>query len=80
MIDSNFQIFLIEVNTNPCLDIFSKITEKIIPNLIDNIFLLTIDPLFPPQNTSNSRNNKFIEAFPELNFELIYETKVPESI
>jgi len=36
MIDEDFKIFLLEVNTNPCLDTSSNILSKIIPNLIDN--------------------------------------------
>jgi D-alanine-D-alanine ligase-like ATP-grasp enzyme len=31
MIDENFKVWLIEINTNPCLEISSNILQKIIP-------------------------------------------------
>jgi D-alanine-D-alanine ligase-like ATP-grasp enzyme len=31
MVDSNFKVWLIEINTNPCFDICSPLLEKIIP-------------------------------------------------
>ena len=40
MIDENFKIYLIEMNSNPCLDTSSTILSKIIPNLIDNVLRL----------------------------------------
>lgn len=38
MIDENYKLWLIEVNTNPCLEINASVQAKIIPNLIDNVF------------------------------------------
>lgn len=40
MIDENFKIYLIEVNTNPCLEQSSLLLSKIIPYLIDNTLRL----------------------------------------
>ena len=48
MLDEDFKVYLIEVNTNPALDMSSPITKKIIPNLLDNAIRLVVDPLFPP--------------------------------
>lgn len=48
MIDEDFKPWLIEVNTNPCLELSSPLLARIIPNLIENTFRLTVDPLFPP--------------------------------
>lgn len=39
MIDDNFKVWLIEVNTNPCLAISSSILARIIPSMIVKIFL-----------------------------------------
>ncbi len=36
MIDEDFKVYLIEINTNPCLEISSAILARIIPNMIDN--------------------------------------------
>ena len=36
MIDENFKVYLIEVNTNPCLEISCNLLNKIIPPMIEN--------------------------------------------
>lgn len=38
MLDDNFKLSLIEVNTNPCLETESPLLARIIPDLIDNTF------------------------------------------
>ena len=48
MIDENFKVFLIEANTNPCLEICSPLLARIIPELLDNSFRIAIDPLYQP--------------------------------
>lgn len=48
MIDENNKIYLIEYNTNPCLEISSTLLARIIPNMIENSIRIAIDPIFPP--------------------------------
>ena len=48
MIDERFKVWLIEVNTNPCLETSCSILRKVIPILIEDTFKICIDPLFPP--------------------------------
>ena len=48
MLDSNFNVYLIEVNTNPCLELSNMVLGRIIPNFIENTLRMTIDPIFPP--------------------------------
>ena len=48
MIDSNFRPWLIEVNTNPCLEVEGNVLSKIIPNLVENVLRIAVDPIFPP--------------------------------
>lgn len=48
MIDEKFNVWLIEVNTNPCLEISSKLLGRIIPNMLEQAFRLSIDVIFPP--------------------------------
>lgn len=48
MIDENFKVYLIEVNTNPSLEICSPLLARIVPELLDNSFRLTIDPIYQP--------------------------------
>ena len=38
MIDENFKVWLIEVNTNPCLEVTCPTLSKIIPTLVENLF------------------------------------------
>ena len=37
MIDEDFKIYLIEVNTNPCLETSSSLLARLIPNMIENV-------------------------------------------
>ena len=46
MIDDNLNIFLIEVNENPCLSTLSERQRVLISNLVSDTMTLTIDPLF----------------------------------
>ena len=48
MIDENFKVYLIEANTNPCLEICCPLLARIIPELLDNSFRIAIDPLYQP--------------------------------
>lgn len=47
MLDENFKLSLIEVNTNPCLETESPLLARIVPELIDNTFRIVLDPLYP---------------------------------
>ena len=46
MIDTDFKPWLIEVNTNPCLETSSSDLVRIISSLLDNTLAIAIDPLF----------------------------------
>jgi tubulin polyglutamylase TTLL1 len=48
MIDENFKPWLIEINTNPCIETSSILMEKIIPRMVDEAFRLSLDIIFPP--------------------------------
>jgi len=48
MIDDSFRVYLIEANTNPCLEISCPLLARIIPEVVDNTFTMTLDPLFQP--------------------------------
>ena len=55
MIDSTFKVWLIEVNTNPCLEESCGLLTKLLSQLLDNTFRVAVDPLFPPP-ASRSKN------------------------
>jgi len=46
MLDQELNCWLIEVNTNPCIEESSKLLEQLIPRMIDDLFKLTIDKVF----------------------------------
>ena len=56
MIDENCKPWLIEVNTNPCLEETSQLLNQYLPRMLDDAFKLTIDVVFPRQNKSGANN------------------------
>ncbi|CAD8051245.1 unnamed protein product [Paramecium sonneborni] len=58
MIDEKFKPYLIEINTNPCLELSSPLLGRIIPAMIENAFRLSIDTLVPPPEQSQWPPNK----------------------
>ena len=77
MLDSKFKVYLIEVNTNPCLEITSPLLGRITPRMIDNAIRIAIDPIFPPpEGVLNSK--KFLNSEPlcENHFILVFDEKV----
>ena len=46
MIDEDFNVWLIEVNTNPALGETAKYLEELIPRMIDDLMKLTVDKIF----------------------------------
>jgi hypothetical protein len=46
MFDENYKPYLLEVNTNPGLEISSPLIEMLIPRMLDDAFKLTIDQVF----------------------------------
>lgn len=82
MIDENFKVWLIEINTNPCLESAqSPILTRIIPALIDNALRIAVDPLFPPPFTTWKNSKRYMipdNIFLSNKFELIFDEKIDE--
>lgn len=49
MVDQEGHPWLIEVNTNPCLEESSPILSELLPRMIDDCFALTIDQIYEQQ-------------------------------
>lgn len=48
------KVYLIEANTNPCLETSAGILmQRIITDMVDNALRIALDPLFPPPDLKN---------------------------
>jgi hypothetical protein len=59
IIDQEFNIWLIEVNTNPCLEESSQLLKSLIPRMLDDAFKLTLDCIFTPLSQHGSAKKKY---------------------
>ena len=57
MYDCDFNPFLIEINTNPGLEISSPLIKQLVPRMIDDAFRLTIDTIFISEYSWSAFNN-----------------------
>jgi len=58
MMDDDWRLYMIEANTNPCLETESPLLSRIIPELIESTFKIVLDPIFPsPDLTTNRKLN-----------------------
>ncbi|CAD8152033.1 unnamed protein product [Paramecium pentaurelia] len=59
MIDENLKLWLIEVNANPCIEESSNLLKMLIPRMLDDAFILTIDKVFTPEVDFKMQQPKF---------------------
>ena len=58
MIDAQYKVWLIEINTNPAIEEASPLLTMLLPRMVDDMFKLTIDKIF------NSKIKQDLEQFP----------------
>jgi tubulin--tyrosine ligase/tubulin polyglutamylase TTLL9 len=63
IIDGDFVPWLIEVNTNPCLEESSRLLEKYVPRMVNDMLKLTVDVAFPPKKGQGPYNPREINQF-----------------
>lgn len=75
MIDEDYVPWLIEVNTNPCLEMSCSLLDKLIPQMVDNMFKICVDPLFPPPQSWQSGRKFFFGENPiaQNRFEIVFD-------
>jgi tubulin polyglutamylase TTLL1 len=71
MIDEELKPWLIEVNTNPCLELSSPYLSRLIPSMVENAVKIAVDPIFPPPPFPNSKKHLIFDAM-DNKFELIF--------
>lgn len=74
MIDEDFKPWLIEVNTNPCLELSSPLLARLIPSMLENAIKIAVDPIFPPPPMPNSKKHLIPDAM-DNKFELIFNER-----
>ena len=65
MFDIDFNPFLIEINTNPGLEISSPLISKLVPRMIDDAFRLTIDKVFKTEYSEDRYRHNYEENIDE---------------
>ena len=81
MIDDNFKLYLIECNTNPCIELSAPLLGKLLPQMLDNAFRIAIDPIFMPNKGFTAKKGSIgAETCPENRFELIFDEAVDRPI
>lgn len=64
LLDEDFRTWLIEVNVNPFLGAPSNYMKRLVPNMINDMLKVCIDPKMKPKNEVDPERDN--------NFELIY--------
>ena len=74
MVDEYQIVKLIEVNTNPCLELSSNYLSRLIPAMIENCIKIAIDPIFPAPESKNMQKSQ-IPNYADNLFELIFNER-----
>ena len=67
IIDADFHVWLIEVNTNPCLDESSALLKQLLPRMVDDALKLTVDQVFPPKGEPDKLQTSIVVPLPNKN-------------
>ena len=70
MIDEDFSVYLIEANTNPCLETHCPILSRLIPGMLDASFRIAVDPILPPTDLNFKRSH---EALHEIRYIQVFD-------
>ena len=76
MIDDQFKPYLIEVNTNPCMNLSAPLLVRLIPNMIENAFRIGLDPILMPPEKFTMKKAYVSDICPENRFELVFDSKI----
>ena len=68
MIDEDFRVWLIEINSNPYIGTPNKFTKELVPKMIDEMLQIVLDVHYPPD-----LNYQPLATSETCQFELIYK-------
>lgn len=58
ILDEDFNVWLIEVNTNPCIEESSELLKIYLPRMIEDMLRLTIDHIFPKNKWKKKKSSQ----------------------
>lgn len=64
LLDTDLQVWLLEVNTNPCLELSSPLLAQLVPRMLDEALQLTVDRTFPTVYREELKTRQVIELPP----------------
>ena len=73
LLDKNCKPYLIEVNTNPCLELSCPLLGRLIPHVIENSFRIVLDSVFPIPTEAGKAHSEGLFCN---RFELIFNESV----
>jgi hypothetical protein len=50
MIDEDFRVWLVEVNTNPFLGVPNQFIADLLPKMLKEMMMIAVDPVYGPKN------------------------------
>ena len=56
MIDEDFRIWLIEVNTNPYIGIYNDKMQDLLPQMLNGFYKIVLDPIFEKLTAKQEAN------------------------
>jgi tubulin polyglutamylase TTLL1 len=74
MIDDEFKPYLIEVNTNPCLELASPLLSRLIPTMLENALKIGLDAIFLPPESFSTKKAYIGDPCPENRFEMVFDS------
>lgn len=76
ILDANFRPWLIEINTNPCLELSSPTLQRLIPRMVENLARISLDPVFQPSEEAPKSKSHFIyeSCLLKNRFELVFDS------
>ena len=63
LIDSDFHTWLLEVNTNPCLEEPCPLLASLVPRAVNDALKLTVDQAFPPKKGQHPYDRYDLDVF-----------------
>jgi hypothetical protein len=57
LIDEDFRIWMIEVNTNPYFGVPNGYIADLLPKMMDDLFKIVVDPVYAPDIVPESKTN-----------------------